>query len=384
MKVLYFDPIGGVSGDMMLAALIDLGVKREEFKKVLSLVPGSRMKIGRVNRQGVNACRVSFTVRSKVSEKQFVPLITKSRLPPKIKSRALYIIERIFKVEKRVHRAKRLHLHELADADTLLDIAGVLVAIDSLNVEGIYSKPAIAGSGLINTREGCMPAFNFATALLLRKFPVHFVPVPAELTTPTGAAILSSVAKPCDELVLSRIDRVGLGAGSRDIKDHPNLLRVFLGESHDYLSDECTVIQTNIDDLNPQDYEVLFEKLYSVGALDVFLTPIIMKRSRPGILLTVLCQDNLGSLLDVLFDHTTSIGFRVSNTRRLKFQRRIVKIASRYGKIGVKIIEYGGKTKYSLEYRDLRRIVDQTGESVAKVRNEMMQLLKKKRAKLEK
>jgi uncharacterized protein (TIGR00299 family) protein len=378
MKVLYFDPISGVSGDMMLAALIDLGVKRQYLKKALSFVPGSEMEIGRVNRQGVSARTVGFKIRKKVREKQFIPLISKSKLPSRIKGRAIDIIERIFTVEKRVHRTKHLHLHELADADTLLDIVGVLVAVDSLNVEKIYSRPVKAGTGLIKTAEGHMPAFNFATALLLKKFPVHFVPTAAELTTPTGAAILSSIATPCDELIISRIDEVGLGAGSMDIKDHPNLLRVFLGESYDHVTDECTVIQTNIDDMNPQDYEMLFEQLYSAGALDVFLTPTIMKRSRPGIQLTVLCQRNLDSLIDVLFVHTTSIGFRVSNTQRLKFRRRITKIGSPYGQIRVKVIEYGGKTKYSLEYRDLKRIAEKTGDSISKIRSAVLQLIDRK------
>jgi uncharacterized protein (TIGR00299 family) protein len=378
MKVLYFDPIIGVSGDMMLAALVDLGVSREYLKKALSFVPGSEMKVGRVNRLGVSAPRVSFTIKRRIREKQFLPLIRKSKLPLRIKSQAIAIIEKIFAVEKKVHHTTHLHLHELADADTLLDIVGVLVAIDSLNVQKIFSKPVKAGTGFIKTIEGNMPAFNFATAQLLKNFPVHFLPIPAELTTPTGAAILSSIATPCDELIMSRIDRVGLGAGSTVLEDHPNLLRVFIGESHEHLTDECTVIQTNIDDMNPQDYEMLFEKLFSAGALDVFLTPTIMKRSRPGILLTVLCQGNLYSIIDVLFAHTTSIGFRVNNARRLKFRRKIIKIASPYGKVQAKFIEYGGKNRYSLEYRDLQRIAQEWGKSVNETREEIMQLLKQK------
>ncbi|UCD19114.1 MAG: nickel pincer cofactor biosynthesis protein LarC [candidate division WOR-3 bacterium] len=379
MKLLYFDPIGGASVDMILAALIDLGVKRDHLRKALSFVPGSELKVGRVTRQGVNACKVSFTIRKKIREKQFIPLIKKSKLPSRIKDQAIDIIERIFAVEKRVHRTEHLHLHELADADTLLDIVGVLVGLDVLKVDKVYSRPVKAGAGFVKTIEGNMPAFNFATALLLKKFPVHFVPTSAELTTPTGAAILSSIATPREDLFVSKINGIGLGAGSRDIKDHPNILRVFLGESYDHLTDECTVIQTNIDDMNPQDFEMLFEKLYAAGALDVFLTPTIMKRSRPGIHLTVLCQKNLDYVVDVLFAHTTSIGFRLDNVRRLKFQRRMRRIASPYGNVRVKIIEYDGRTKYSVEYRDLKRIAEQTGDSVSKIRNRIMQLIGRKR-----
>ncbi len=375
MKVLLFDPLSGVSGDMMLAALLDLGADREYVRRMLRVVPGTELKIGRANRQGVNACKIDFKIKKAVREGDFIPLLKRSRLPADIKKRAASIIEDIFTVEKKVHRTKHLHLHELADADTLLDITGVLAALDTLSPDRIYSKPVKAGTGFIKTMEGNMPAFNFATAYLLRKFPVHFLPVEAELTTPTGAAILARVATPCEELIISRIDSIGLGAGSRDMKEHPNVLRVFLGESYDRSTDECTVIETNIDDMNPQDYEMLFEKLYAAGALDVFLTPTIMKRSRPGILLTVLCQRNIDGILEKLFTYTTSIGFRIRSTMRVAFRRRIAKVASPYGRIAVKIIEYGGRTKFSLEYRDLKRIAERVGRSVSAVRSDMMRLL---------
>jgi uncharacterized protein (TIGR00299 family) protein len=377
MKVLYFDPIVGVSGDMMLASLIDLGVSRAYLKKALSFIRGADMKVGRVNRQGVSARTVRFSIKKKIGEKEFIPLIKKSTLSARVKAQAIDIIEKMFAAEKRVHHTKHLHLHELADADTLLDIAGVLSAIEFLSVEKIFSRPVKAGDGFIKTAEGRMPAFNFATAELLKDFPVHFIPVAAELTTPTGAAILSSIATPADELAVSGLQKVGLGAGSTEIKDYPNLLRVFLAESHHHLTDECTVIQTNIDDMNPQDYELLFEKLYSSGALDVFLTPIIMKRARPGILLTILCKGNLNKIIDMLFEHTTSIGFRVSNTQRAKFHRHIRKFESPYGKIGIKVIEYGGKKKYSLEYRDLMRIAKTKGKSLGELRTEIMKLIAK-------
>jgi uncharacterized protein (TIGR00299 family) protein len=378
MKVLYFDPICGTSGDMMLAALIDLGVKKEYLKQQLSFVPGSAIKVGRVHRQGVSARAVRFVIKQQIKEKQFVPLINKSKIPTKIKSQAIEIIERIFTVEKKVHHAEHLHLHELADADTLLDIVGVLLAVDFLSVDKIFSKPAKAGSGFVKTVEGNMPAHNFATAELLKGFPTEFLPIHAELTTPTGAAILSSIAVPEENLTMSKIHKIGLGAGSMDIPGYTNLLRVFIGDLHDHLTDECVVIETNIDDMNPQDYEPLFEALYSAGVLDVFLTPTIMKRSRPGILLTVLCQEPVAGILDILFTHTTSIGFRVSSTKRLKFHRKIAKLASPFGKISIKIIEHNGKRKFSLEYRDLKRIAQQYKISISEARNRITQFLRNK------
>lgn len=378
MKILYFDPILGVSGDMLLAALIDLGVSAKYIKEHLRFVTGADMIVRRVNRQGVSARTIRFSIKKPIGEKQFIPLINKSKLPSSVKSQAIKIIERIFRVEKKVHRTKQLHLHELADADTLLDVIGVVSAIDYLNVDRVFSKPVKAGSGFIKTAEGNMPAFNFATAELLRGFPVHFLPICAELTTPTGAAILSAVATPREDLVMSRIEKSGLGAGSMNIKGHPNLLRVLLGESHDFLSDECTILETNIDDMNPQDYEALFEHLYAAGALEVFLTPTIMKKSRPGVLLTVLCRESLERIVDVLFDHTTSIGFRIGNTRRLKFYRKIVKLPSPYGKVAVKIIEHDGKKRFSLEYRDLKKIAQKKGLAINEVRQRITQFFDQK------
>ena len=160
MKVLYFDPILGVSGDMMLASLIDLGVSKDHLQKTLNFVPGSKIKVGRANRNGVSARTVRFTITKDVGEKKFIPLIKKSKLSARIKTKAIEIIEKIFAAERKVHHTKHLHLHELADADTLLDIVGVLVAIESLAVERIFSKPVKAGEGFIHTVEGKMPAFN--------------------------------------------------------------------------------------------------------------------------------------------------------------------------------------------------------------------------------
>ncbi len=378
MKILYFDPILGVSGDMILAALIDCGVPKEYLKKKLNFIPGCELKVSRVQRHGVSALNVKFEINIRIKEEKFIPLISKSRLSADIKSKAVKIIKRIFAVEKKVHRARHLHLHELADADTLLDITGVLVAIDYLKVDKIYSRPVKAGKGFIKTAEGNMPAFNFATAQLLKKFPVEFLPISAELTTPTGAAIISTIAEPNNNLIFSRISGVGIGAGTKNIKDHPNLLRIFIGESDDHLHDECTVIETNIDDMNPQDYDILFEKLYKEGALEVFLAPTIMKDSRPGILLTVLCKKDNNKIIDILFNETTTLGVRIRNTKRYILPRKIVTIKSPYGNIRVKKVARGNKIKFSLEYRDLKKIAQKNNLSIRELRNELTRFVEKK------
>lgn len=378
MKVLYFDPILGVSGDMILAALIDLGISKDYLKKKLSFIPKFEIIVSRVSKNGVSARNVQFKIRTKISEKEFIPLINKSTLPSTIKSMATKIIHRIFAVEKKVHRARQLHLHELADADTLLDIVGTLVAIDYLNVDKIYSKPMKVGKGFIKTVEGNMPAFNFATAELLKGYPVEFMPISAELTTPTGAAIISTIAESKDDLSLSKINGIGLGAGTMDIEGYPNLLRIFVGEVPRTSGDECLVIETNIDDMNPQDYDILFERLYKAGALEVFLSPIIMKHSRPGTLLTVLCKSGDTKITDILFNETTTLGLRMQRMKRLTLERRIIKLPSPYGTIRVKVVTYGRKRRFSLEYQDLKKMALKNNISIRRLRAELTRLVEKK------
>ena len=371
MRVLYFDPILGASGDMILASLIDLGVPPDYLKKQLNFVGNFELKVSLVKKQGVSAKNLQFKINKKIKETSFIPLIKKSKLSSAIKTDAIKIIKMIFEVEKKVHQTDHLHLHELADVDTLLDITGALVAIDYLRVDKIFTRPIKAGHGFIKTIEGNMPAFNFATAELLKGMPVEFLPISAELTTPTGAAILSAIAEPNNNLIMSKIDGIGLGAGIMDIKGYSNLLRVFLGEVTEALTDECLAIETNIDDMNPQDYELLFEQLYEAGALEVFLTPTIMKNSRPGIVLTVLCNTDNDKIFDIIFNQTTTLGIRIDRVKRLKLKRKIVKIDSPYGKIRTKIVEYGNKKKFSLEYQDLKRIALKNNLPIRKLRTEL-------------
>ena len=379
MKILYFDPIVGVSGDMILASLIDLGVNKNYLKQKLSFIGNFSIVVTQVNRAGVSAKNVSFKIHKRISEMQFLPLIRKSHLPPRIKQSASNIINRIFEVEKYVHRSKNLHLHELADADTLLDVVGALIAIDYLEVDAIYTRPVKAGNGFIKTVEGYMPSFNFATARLLKNFPIEFLQINEELITPTGAAILSSIATPCNALTLTSLERIGLGAGSKEIRDYPNLLRVFLGNVERSLDDECFVIETNIDDMNQQDYEVMFERVFQAGALDVFLTPVIMKNSRPGIMLTVICDKYNKKIIETIFKETSTLGIRATYVKRVILDRQIKKVKSPYGQISVKISRQNGRERFTLEYRDLKRIASKTGMTISEIRNRLTAFLYAKR-----
>jgi len=378
MKVIIFDPIPGTSGDMILAALIDCGVPRKFLVDRLSFIPGFAMKVRRVTRHGVSGQHIMFNTTRAIGEKRFLPLIKKSSLSQKVKQQAIQIIERIFEIERRVHRAKHLHLHELADADTLLDICGALIAIEHLAVDKIISRPLKAGKGFIQTVEGKMPAFNFATSHLLKGSPVDFLPIPAELTTPTGAAIISTIASFSDSFTLSKIDRIGLGMGTMNLKDRPNCMRIFVGSQEGYPTDVCTVFETNIDDMNPQDYGEVTDRLYRAGALEVMITPTIMKKTRPGVLITTICQENQNMIRDILLRHTTTLGLRMYETKRWKLRRTIKQVSTPLGKVRVKIAWIEDEMNFTIEYKDLERIAHRHRQSLPGVRTKLNHFIMKK------
>ncbi len=376
MKVIFFDPIFGASGDMILASLIDLGVEKAYLEKTLRFIPDLKIKVSSVSQNGVQAKKLDFITKKIVHEHDFIPLIRKSKLKDSIKQNAIKIINRIFEVEQKVHGSKHLHLHELADVDTILDITGALVALDYLNVDKVYSRPLKAGQGMIDTVEGKMPAFNFATAQLLKKKPVEFLPIPFEFTTPTAAAILSTIAEFTDSLLLDKVEKIGIGVGTKTIKHCPNLLRAFLATTTMPAKDTCLVIEANIDDQNPQDFEVVMEKLFEAGALDVFLTPVIMKNSRPGIVLTVLCSDYDPAIINILFNETTTLGIRMDYKMRIVLERWIKKIRTPWGELRIKNYEYNQKKRFSVEYQDLKSIAKRLNQPILKLRTEIYNYIK--------
>ncbi|OGC39636.1 TIGR00299 family protein [candidate division WOR-3 bacterium RBG_13_43_14] len=371
MKAILFDPIPGTSGDMIVAAMLDAGVPIKYLKEKLKFIPGADLHAKKIRTKGVLATRLSFTIKKQIPVSNFINLVKKSALPPNQKTLIRATLERILEVEKIVHGANHLHLHELADLDTLLDISGAIIGLDYFKVERVLSRPLKAGTGFIRTQEGKMPAFNFATSRLLKAWPVDFLPIEAELTTPTGAAIITTVAKPTQNIGFSKIRNIGLGTGAMTLPDQPNLLRIFIGEiSNDY-QDECQVIETNIDDMNPQDYEAVIEKLYDAGAYEVFLTPVIMKNSRPGILLTVLSELNNKSMIDLIFSETTTLGIRIRRSQRYILPRQIIRVTTDAGTVRVKVTCFEKRQRYSIEYRDLKNIARKTGKSIDQLRKEL-------------
>ncbi|MCX8069867.1 MAG: nickel pincer cofactor biosynthesis protein LarC [Thermodesulfovibrionales bacterium] len=377
MRVIYFDPILGASGDMILSSLIDLGVKVDYLRQSLKFIPDLKIKIESVSHQGIMAKRIVFITKKVVKEKDFIPLVEKSKLKDSIKNNAIKIINHIFDAERNVHGSQHLHLHELADVDTIIDITGALIALDFLNVNKVYSRPLKAGTGLIETVEGKMPAFNLATAQLLKNSPVEFLPVPFEFTTPTAAAILSTIAEFTDLLTIDKIEKIGIGAGSMKIEGYPNLLRTFLGEVNKNLTDECLVIETNIDDQNPQDFELILEKLYDAGALEVFYTPVIMKHSRPGILLSVITDSYNQKIIDTIFNETTTLGIRMDYKKRIKIEREIKRVRTPYGNIRIKVSNFNKSKRFTIEYQDLKSIAKKLDRPIRYLRIEIERYVRK-------
>jgi uncharacterized protein (TIGR00299 family) protein len=377
--IAYFNCFSGISGDMTLGALVDAGVSLEELSKQLSMLPvrGYELKAGKVKKGGIRATKVDVVVkRSAVSGqrsarkwKDIEKIIRTSRLPDRIKQKGMYIFKRLFKAEAEVHGGKiqDIHLHELSAVDCIVDIFGTLIGLDLLGIESVYSSPVNLGSGTVKTEHGTFPVPAPATLRLLKGIPVYSSGILFELTTPTGAVLISSLAKDFGPMPGMHIAKTALGAGNKDFKEQPNVLTMIIGEGvedgtqvtdRSQAKDSVTVIETNIDDMNPQVYEYVMERLFKAGALDIFLTQIIMKKGRPGIKLSVLCDEAVQEdLMNIMLTETTGIGLRFYRAERKVLPREIKPIQTKYGSVNVKISRLGDKKqKASVEYEDCRKI----------------------------
>ena len=384
LKIAYFDCFSGISGDMCLGALVDAGVSLKAIEKELLKIPvsGYHLTSKKVRRSHIAASKIDVVQSStragnSASQggdlsllKNVEKIIRASSLSEGIKKRGTKIFRRIFEAEAAVHGMSpgTVHLHELGAIDCIVDIFGTLIGLDILGIGKIYASPVNLGSGVVETEHGKLPVPAPAVAEILKKTPVYSRHVPFELTTPTGAAIIRELSAGFGGMPLMNTEIIGTGAGSRDMKDWPNVLRIFIGDSPDSIvkgtdagqhgKDKIIVIETNIDDMNPQLYESVMENLFKAGALDVFLTQIIMKKGRPGVKLTVLCiESKKGELSEIVLKETTSIGLRYYETERKVLQREIREVDTEFGKVKVKIAKSGTDiTKMMPEYEDCKRI----------------------------
>ena len=365
MRIAYFDCFSGASGDMILGSMIDAGMSSrrlgEELKKLH--LPSIRLKVKKVLKNGISATRVIVEgreTRPHRNLKELLKIVDRSRLGSEIKFQSREIFKRIASVEAEIHRkpAEEIHFHELGGLDSVVDIVGSVWGLGQIGVDEIHVSKINVGTGFVRSEHGILPVPAPATLALMKGKPIYSSGVERELLTPTGAAILTSLGSRFGQLPSMKIERIGYGAGWDDLP-HPNLLRLIIGTSTAISGEEkVTVIETNIDDMNPQFYDYVMEKLLAMGVLDVFMTPILMKKNRPATLLTIISpSEKLPSITSFLLRETTTLGLRWREEERSRTDREILSFQTRYGKIQFKLARWEGKiVNLSPEYDDCKRL----------------------------
>ncbi len=365
MVCAYLDAFSGLSGDMLVGALLDLGIDFPQFKQALESL-GLRdyeLHLRRRELNGISAAKFEVEVNTPQPERHLSDIrtaIEQSALAPDVKHRAVEIFNALAVAEAKVHNTtpEAVHFHEVGAVDSIIDIVGTAWCVGALRIDELLVSPLPMGRGFARTMHGVIPIPPPATVQLLSGFPVRLRDGEAEMFTPTGAAVLKALAAPAPIPLNFQIERIGYGAGTKTFSDRPNVLRILLGRRAGTLAiDDLLEIQTNIDDLNPQIYDHLCERLFAAGARDVTLTPTIMKKGRPAIIVSVLAEAALReAVAAVLFEETTTIGIRSHPVSRLKLQREIRQIATRWGDIRVKISRREGSAPtVAPEYDDCRR-----------------------------
>lgn len=375
MNIAFFDLINGVSGDMIIGALLDLGVLFSEFKKEIDKLnlKGFELEAIKKDKNGISGTKFQIKIFEKEEERKGVDLIKiveKSDLKVNIKEKSIKILERLIEAEAKIHNInkKSVHLHELGGIDTIIDIVGSLILLDILNIEKVYSSPVPIGSGYIKISHGIFPVPAPATLELLKGVPVYSNGVIGEITTPTGAAIITTIAESFGEIPFMEIENIGYGVGDKDF-EIPNVLRVIYGKPKlDYLKDYNILIETNIDDMSPQIFGFIMEKAFSLGALDIFFTPIYMKKNRPAYKISILCEEKIKSnIIDFIFRETSSIGVRINKVEKIFLKREIKEIDTEFGKIRVKISYFRDSKKITPEYEDIKRVAEEKNLPINKV-----------------
>jgi uncharacterized protein (TIGR00299 family) protein len=391
MKLLYLDCFAGISGDMLLGALLDLGVSEDLLRKELAKLHlhGYRIETRRVTKQNIAAtkfeCIVEHKDRHHRGYSDIAAMIYHSTLPDGVKQRATNVFHLLGTAEAKIHGValEEVHFHEIGAVDSIVDIVGVCVALKALGVRTVQAAPPPLGSGFVETAHGRFPVPAPATLELLRGVPTQSSPEHCELVTPTGAALLVEFGTKFGLMPALTVEKIGYGAGARDLEKTPNVLRAVLGmratrtstsSGSNEETDTVAVIETNIDDMNPQLFGDVMERLLAAGALDVFLTPVQMKKNRPGTLLTVLCEPaEVDRVAELLLTHTTSFGIRVHEAHRRKLARELVNVPTRFGDIEVKLGRLGDRlVARSPEYESCRRAAARHNVAVKDVYHEAL------------
>lgn len=373
MRIAYFDCFSGISGDMTLGALIHAGVDVGAIREaVASLGLPAELKVERIRKKGFDAIQVRVEAPQEHVHRHLhhiLRMVDASRLTERQKSMAGRIFRRLADAEAAVHGSspEKVHFHEVGAVDSIVDIVGAAVAIDLIGVDRIVASPVPTGCGTVHAAHGLMPIPAPGTAELLKGVPIAPSAIEAELTTPTGAAILTSLVEEFGPLPAMRIEAIGMGAGQRDLTEQPNVLRVFTGTSTDRDGDPTTdrvwVLETNLDDVPGEWIGYCAEQLMAAGALDVFTVPLGMKKNRPGVLLSVICTEpSIARLEDIVFRETSTFGIRRTMALRSTLRRRTHTVTTPYGPIQGKVgWRSDGQPVFAPEYEECRRVATERG-----------------------
>ncbi|MEY4705907.1 MAG: hypothetical protein RL042_2112 [Nitrospirota bacterium] len=377
---LHFDCYSGISGDMTLGALVDVGVPFFDLVSGLKRLrlSGVTLRRRRVQRGAIHATKVDVVIatglRKPLSLRRIQAILSASRLSDKIKQQSRSVFDLLADAEGQAHRVAKdhVHFHEVGVLDSFVDIVGGLIGCDLLGVTRVTASPVNVGTGTLQSAHGILPAPGPAVALLAKGIPIYSAGPARELTTPTGMALLRTLTSEFGPMPVMAPTAIGYGAGDADPEGWPNALRVFLARpSFRSMRERDIVLQveTNLDDVNPQIYEHVMEQVLSHGALDVTLTPVIMKRGRPGVVLTCLVAPaQLDQVLDIVFQETTALGVRVCEVRRQILPRRFLSVKVPGGIVRMKIADVNeSTTKAAPEYLDCKRIAERTGRSLRQV-----------------
>ena len=393
MKVLYFDCFAGAAGDMIVGALLDAGLPFEELKRALGslAVEGWDVSVARVVKTGITATKFRVHEHAHVHDgghghdhqhdhghhslDQIYAAINRSSLSEAGKARAIAMFGRLGEAESAIHGIPidKIHLHEVGAIDSIIDIVGAVFAIEWFKADRIVVSPINVGSGMARTEHGVFPVPAPATVTLVKNAPVYSTGIQSELLTPTGALILTEFASAYGPVPPMTIEKVGYGAGDRDLKETPNVVRVLVGESEDVRSAgaaapagpsmKVVVLECEIDDMNPQIFGVLMEKLYAAGALEVFYSAVQMKKNRPGTLMTIVAKpEQREAMTEIVFRESTTIGIRHQELLRECLDREMVTVTTTLGPVRFKVARRDGRVLNAQpEFEDLAKLSNERG-----------------------
>ena len=372
MKLAYFDCFSGISGDMTLGALVDAGLSLDYLREQLRglHVPGWELSSERVWKNGMSSTYVKVKTEDQSKHRSLtaiLEILEKSKLSPRVREQASAIFKKLGEAEASVHDVpiEKIHFHEVGAVDAIVDIVGACIGFEALGIEEFACSPLNVGSGTAKMAHGVLPVPAPATAKLLQGKPTYSNGVQRELVTPTGAAIVATLCNHFGPQPPITVSAIGYGAGTADLEGQPNVVRIMIGEAVEKVvpgfDEEISVIELNLDDMNPQIYGYFQEKALAAGALDVYTTPVQMKKNRPGMLLTLLCRPHdTAALMDLIFAETTTFGARTYRAQRRALPRESVNVHTQFGDVRVKISRVNGHIRHAApEFEDCKKLAEQ-------------------------